>query len=234
MFVVLAIGCGGSVSSDAPASDATVDADVGSETTANDSAAPDTDVVVDSAPLLPRAEQPVLLPGPGTYTCLAKVSLNSSTPGAIIRFTVDDTEPTEVSAAYAGPVSISRTLTLRAAAFAPGYSRSITATGLYKISIPAGLPLPVYYTPPAGAYDSDQSVTLATATPSATICYTLDGTYPTCDELAEDSRCTAGSTYSTPILVKPTMGGVQIRAVACKFCMGSSTGTFANYTLAPK
>src|SRR5262245_57297850 len=58
--------------------------------------------------------------------------LSSTTPGTTIRYTIDGTEPTEtVGLVYNGALTISNTVVLRAAAFAPNYLPSATITHSY-------------------------------------------------------------------------------------------------------
>lgn len=60
------------------------------------------------------------------------VTITTPTPGAIIRYTTDGSEPTpEHGTPYTGPVPISTTTVLRARAFLDGYVPSPTATQTY-------------------------------------------------------------------------------------------------------
>lgn len=54
----------------------------------------------------------------GFYDAPFEVEITTATPGAAIRYTLDGTPPTQgAGMAYAGPIAIDRTTTLRAAAF---------------------------------------------------------------------------------------------------------------------
>jgi|GEM_PF-1598836 len=52
----------------------------------------------------------------GVYTSKQQVTLSTSTAGATIYYTTDGTAPTEESSVYSGPITVSKTLTLKAMA----------------------------------------------------------------------------------------------------------------------
>jgi hypothetical protein len=60
---------------------------------------------------------PVFSPVQGTYNTSQNVTMTSSTSGATIRYTTDGSTPTESSTQYTGPVAVTSTTTLKAAAF---------------------------------------------------------------------------------------------------------------------
>ncbi|RLC75363.1 MAG: hypothetical protein DRI61_15030, partial [Chloroflexi bacterium] len=67
----------------------------------------------------------------GFYETAFDVVLTSSTPGAMIYYTLDTTDPTESSTLYTGSITISGTSCLRAAAFKTGYLPSASVTNTY-------------------------------------------------------------------------------------------------------
>ena len=68
----------------------------------------------------------------GFYSTTQNVTLTSTTPGAVIRYTTDGSEPTAASPnIYTSPLAISHITVLRAAAFAPGYLESPAETETY-------------------------------------------------------------------------------------------------------
>ncbi|MCB0075161.1 MAG: chitobiase/beta-hexosaminidase C-terminal domain-containing protein, partial [Caldilineaceae bacterium] len=75
---------------------------------------------------------PTATPG-GTYTESVTVSMASSTPAADIRYTLDGSEPTGTSPAYAGPLTLEATTTLKVKCFRGSFTPSATATELYII-----------------------------------------------------------------------------------------------------
>jgi hypothetical protein len=52
------------------------------------------------------------------------VQIDSATPGATIRYTLDDSEPTEASVQYSGPFEFAGDVRVRARAFQPGWNTS--------------------------------------------------------------------------------------------------------------
>ena len=68
----------------------------------------------------------------GFYDEPFAVNLTASDPEATIRYTVDGSEPDEKKGAvYNGPITVEKTMPLRAAAFKPGFRRSPVATQTY-------------------------------------------------------------------------------------------------------
>jgi hypothetical protein len=76
-------------------------------------------------------ETPVTYPGRGFYDAPVLVSVSNVTAGATIRYTLDGSEPTESSALYSGPMTISSTANLRVRAFLDGWKPSHPRTDTY-------------------------------------------------------------------------------------------------------
>ena len=66
-----------------------------------------------------------------TFVERTAVVLTSPTPGATIRYTLDGSAPTAVSPAYAGPISLGGTTTVKARAFAPGRDDRFVASATF-------------------------------------------------------------------------------------------------------
>jgi len=64
------------------------------------------------------AAGPWVEPAPGGFVGEVEVSLGTRTPDAVIRYTLDGTEPTPKWERYAGPVKLTRTATVKAASWA--------------------------------------------------------------------------------------------------------------------
>jgi hypothetical protein len=74
----------------------------------------------------------------GYFAAPFNLTLHCSTPGAVIRYTMDGSEPTATTGTnYTTPVRIDRTRMVRAAAFEPNSLPSRTETHTYLFSIPA-------------------------------------------------------------------------------------------------
>jgi hypothetical protein len=84
---------------------------------------------------LPQAAAPVFSPAAGTYPGTQNVSITSATGGASIRYTTDNSTPSETAGTlYSGPVNIVATTTLKGIAFESGFTDSTITTGLYTIT----------------------------------------------------------------------------------------------------
>jgi hypothetical protein len=87
----------------------------------------------------PVAAAPTFSPAGGTYTSAQSVTISSATSAASIRYTLDGTTPTATTGTlYSGPVTISSTTTLKAIAFASGYTDSAVTSATYTISTVTG------------------------------------------------------------------------------------------------
>jgi hypothetical protein len=162
---------------------------------------------------------PVFTPASGTYTTSKQVTLASATPGAVIYYTTNGTAPTASSVKYTGAITVSAavplTETIQAIAVVSGVAPSSAASATYTMTPPAAAPT---FTPAAGTYASAQTVTLASATPSAVVYYTTNGTAPT-----------ASSTkYTAAIKVSATQ---TIKAIAVASGYANSAVATAAYTL---
>ncbi|MDR7123156.1 YD repeat-containing protein, partial [Rheinheimera soli] len=80
-----------------------------------------------------RVVQPALSVAAGTYTNSVSVSLSTSTAGATIRYTTNNTQVSASSPVYSGPVVLSQTATLRAVAYKSGMLDSFENAAVYTI-----------------------------------------------------------------------------------------------------
>src|SRR5438477_5895068 len=79
---------------------------------------------------------PEFSPSSGVYTNALAVRLVASTPGAVIRYTLDGSEPTRGSRKYAAPMQIADSTLLKAKVFGTGSSNSATASQSYILLNP--------------------------------------------------------------------------------------------------
>ena len=192
---------------------------------------------VDAAPAATAAE-PTFTPAPGPYTSAQSVTIASTTPDATIYYTTNGTQPGPTqpsSLVYATPIDISTTTTIRALATANGFNDSTVAVGTYTITIPQGQAAPPAPNPLAGTLNNDFHLGLTSATPGATICFTLDGSTPTCTGgVCQGTSQTYNAQTQVPItgtVTNAANGEVTVNAISC--LTGDTNGVMAaqTYTL---
>jgi M6 family metalloprotease-like protein len=95
-------------------------------------------LIADYSRLLGQVAPPQFSPLPGVYnTGSVQVSLSSATQGATIRYTTDGSEPDESSAVFTSPIILnSPGDTIRALAYANGYTPSASVSGSYTVNAP--------------------------------------------------------------------------------------------------
>ena len=112
----------------------------------------------------------------GTYSSAQTLTISSLTPDASIRFTKDGSDPTMESPAHEYPIGITKSVTIRARAFRPGWRPSKVEMVIYEIT--GTVATPIFFAEP-GVYSEFQMVNIFCATPGAEIHYTLDKNEPT-------------------------------------------------------
>ncbi len=83
---------------------------------------------------LERVVVPVLSQLSGFYNDQVRVSITCETPDAVIRYTLDGSEPTSASALYTNTLSFKSTTVLRAKAFKDGFLEGVAANATYMIN----------------------------------------------------------------------------------------------------
>jgi hypothetical protein len=176
----------------------------------------DSNVTTDTYTHITQAAMPTFSPAPGTYSSAQQVTIKSTTSGATIYYTTDDSTPTTSSAKYTGPVSISTTTTLKAIATATNFSTSAVASGVYTTQTEtAARPS---FSPAPGTYTGSINVSIFSTTAGATMYYTTDGTTPT----------TASNKYTSPFTVSTT---TTVKAIATASNFANSAVSNAPYTI---
>ncbi len=82
------------------------------------------------------ADAPVISPEGGLQSGPVTVSISSSTPGAVIHYTLDGSTPDANSTVYTAPFVVSTTTTVRAITIAPGYTPSLVTSVTYSYATP--------------------------------------------------------------------------------------------------
>ncbi|MGB8453739.1 MAG: glycosyl hydrolase family 18 protein [Anaerocolumna sp.] len=167
----------------------------------------------------PTAAAPVFSPAGGRYTGTQTVTITSATVGAVIRYTMDGTEPTVNSPVYSTstPLTVQTTTTLKAKAFLNGLADSATSTAVYTILSEDTTAEPVF-SPAGGTYTESQEVTLTCTTENAVIRYTTNSSEPTA----------SSPVYTGPVRVDST---TTIKAKAFKEGKTASATVTAIYTI---
>jgi formylglycine-generating enzyme required for sulfatase activity len=119
---------------------------------------------------------PTFSPASGTYTTSQSVSLSCALEGSSIRYTLNGTNPSSTNGIlYSDAISVPSSVTIKAIAYKTEWEDSPITTAAYNIVERAETPV---FSPTAGVYDGQLSITIASVTPGVTIRYTLDGTTP--------------------------------------------------------
>ena len=185
--------------------------------TSSSTPAPQTPPVSESQPvvILPDSDAPTASPAAGVYTVPQAVMLTTTTSGAAIYYTTDGTIPNTSSTLYSSPILFSNSLTVKAITVKSGYNQSSVSSFDYAIGL--ALPDPTF-SPPAGAFGPDQSVTINALYSPDVIYYTTDGSTPT----------TSSSVYSAPITVSSNK---TIKTFAVKTGWADSGVSIAPYVI---
>lgn len=81
--------------------------------------------------------EPLFSPRPGVFSGDTPVTLHSASPGAVIHYTFDASQPFESSPVYRAPIMVKGTeLTIKAFAESPGKKDSAVVTGIFRIANP--------------------------------------------------------------------------------------------------
>jgi uncharacterized repeat protein (TIGR03806 family) len=88
---------------------------------------------IDSLPGAPVLAPPQILPAGGTFGGTVQIRLSESEPGADIRYTLDGSVPGRSDLHYDKPFPISASTVVRARAFKPGFTKSITAQEVFAV-----------------------------------------------------------------------------------------------------
>jgi hypothetical protein len=145
------------------------------------------------------------------------VTMSDATGGATVYYTTDGSTPTTASSVYAGPITLTQTTTLKAMAAASGMTNSAVASATYTIQQRVATPT---FSPAGGTYVLNLTVSIADATPGATIYYTTDGSTPT----------TSSAVYTGSIVLLP-LTTTTIKAIAVAPGQSQSLVASATYTV---
>jgi len=178
----------------------------------------------------PHVATPVFDPADGTSAVMTIfVRIDCETPGAVIRYTNDGSEPNE-SAAPLTPGSgfywshVGTTL-FRARAFRNGFVPSEVAAAAFTVQAQSGDPA---ISPAGGTFVGAVTIVLTCESPGARLYYSLDG-----GAVAPDDEG-ALSVASGETLVLDTPGTFLLRVVAVSDDMAPSDTVSAEFTVRPR
>ena len=160
---------------------------------------------------------PTFSPGGGTFYSTQLVTLKDTTAGAAIYYTTDGSTPTSSSSLYKTAISVSKNMTIKAMAAAPGLTASPVASATYTIST-YGYTAPPTFSPGGGSFTAAQSVSVGDTSKGAVIYYTTDGTTPT----------TSSAVYNKALAVAYT---TTVKAIAVAPGMQPSSVVSSGYTI---
>ena len=136
---------------------------------------------------------PTFTPEAGIYTGSVDVTIACATEGAIITYTLNDTDAQNT---YSAPLHITETTTIYAKAVkgdleSEAVSATYTITNLEIVATPT-------FSIANGTYETAQNVTIACETEGAEIRYTIDGTEPTAESTLYENaiELAANGTYT--------------------------------------
>ena len=158
---------------------------------------------------------PVFSQTSGTYNNELFVTISCETPGAVIRYTTNGSDPTESSNQYNSGITINTTTTLKAKAFKSGWNPSTTTSASYTIIQTVATPV---FSPEGGTYYPSVNVSISCGTPGATTRYTTNGSNPT----------SSSSVYSSPISITST---TTLKAKAFKSGWNESAIANSSYSI---
>jgi hypothetical protein len=173
-----------------------------------------------------KLADPVFVLPAGTYQTAQNVEITHPESGVVIKYTVNDPlDPSEgYGLVYTAPINIptdetvETVRTIKAKAYKSGFEVSNMVTREYTVTGTVATP---QFNLSSGTYNTEKAVSITTATPGATIKYTLDGTTP---------NETNGMVYTGAINITESK---TLKAFAYKTNWVNSNVVSASYTLKP-
>jgi len=164
-----------------------------------------------------KVGRPAFSAGTGNYQSVQNVTLTTDTPGGLLHYTTDGTDPDEgdPSVASGGVVVVDQSLTLKAIGFKAGLAASYATSATYTMTVPN-----VGLSPGTATYSTPQVVTVSCALAGASIHYTTNGQTPT----TGDPTIASGATL-------PVNQSLTLKAKAFRPGWNDSAFASATYTL---
>ena len=142
-------------------------------------------------------DDPAFSPASGvTFSPTLDVALTCETDAATIRYTLDGTDPTEASAEYTGPITLSATTTIRARAYKAGMAASDVVGATYTLGAPTPPELGDVTVTPRATTATVSGEILSVGNNLATACDVWLAIGETADGLGEPALVASGATTS--------------------------------------
>ncbi|PKM17143.1 MAG: hypothetical protein CVV11_21465, partial [Gammaproteobacteria bacterium HGW-Gammaproteobacteria-15] len=168
-----------------------------------------------NAVTISQVATPVTTPNGGSHSSQVNVTLSTTTSGATIRYTLNNSAVTASSAQYTAAIPLSQSTTIRAKAFKAGMAESSELVKSFTVLQPVATPT---ISPNGGTHSNLVNVSLATTTSDATLRYTID-----------NSPVNTASTIYTGSFILPNSATVRVKAF--KSGMAESSETAATFTV---
>jgi hypothetical protein len=173
-----------------------------------------------------KVDAPMFFPGHGADVLFnAPVIIASGTPGAIIRYTTNGSEPNESSPIYASPINVTMDTTIRARAFLNGCVSSDVASATFTVSEPPPIESD---TSSYAAVASGSEIRLSADAESRNlynmvIRYTTNGSEPTSNSPLAWHYAIGGGGVSMPIAITDsTIINARFFGTECNTAIGVS------------
>ncbi len=158
-----------------------------------------------------QVANPVFKPSTGSYSTDQGVSISCATAGAKLYVTTDGSEPTEASPLYFSPIAVAGDGTARTIKVLAVLAGLTEARGSAIYTIKYSQVSTPQFSPPAGVYGADRTISLSCPTQGATIYYSSGSSL---DTTAAPTR--ASKSYSEPIVLSGDGSNLAIKALAVK------------------
>jgi hypothetical protein len=113
-----------------------------------------------TVPTTTQVAPPIIMPGGGSYPTAPVVAMQSPTPGATIRYTVDGNPPTtSTGTVYSGPITVNGQATVKAIAYSGAWTPSSVSSATFSTASSLANDLVVTASSVSGTYAANNTVT---------------------------------------------------------------------------
>lgn len=145
-------------------------------------------------------------PKGGVFVSSIEVTLRSAIPGAVVRFTLDNSDPVVSSPLFSGPLTLTGTTTVKARLFLSDFPVSEVVTGQFT-RVP-----PIDFEPAGGLFTNAVAVFLKNNLGVGSLAYTIDGSEPVVTSPSYEAAVTL--TNATTLKAKVFVNGFPASEIA--------------------